>query len=273
MKVRLITSALGAALFFVLLLAHPIVFQIAAVIVSLMATYEIYSVTGIVKKPTIAVTGVFQVALTVLFGWGHLGKIDYSISFFVLALYLAYIFAIMVFDYKKVKLNDGAICFMASVAMALCFSYIVPLRAVDDGVLLIVALFAATWGGDGGAYFIGIRFGKHKLSPVLSPKKTVEGAFGGVLGSVVAMGIYALVVTYALDMKCNIAMLMVMGVGCSILGPVADIATSAIKREYNVKDYGNILPGHGGVLDRFDSTLLTMPFVYFMSQVVDLLVK
>ncbi len=273
MKVRLITSALGAALFFVLLLSPPIVFQVAAVIVSFIATYEIYSVTGISKKPTIIGTYVFQIALCALFGWAHLKIVDYSICFFVMALYLAYLFAIMVFDYKRVRLNDASTAFFASVAMALCFSYIIPLRAAEHSALLIVALFAATWSGDGGAYFVGIRFGKHKLSPVLSPKKTVEGAIGGVLGSIVAMGIYSLIVIYALNLKCNIGCLMALGVGCSILGPIGDIATSAIKREFSVKDYGNIFPGHGGILDRFDSTLLTIPFVYFMSQIVTLISK
>lgn len=271
MKVRLITSTLGIVLFFVLLLAPPQVFYVADVIVAGIAIYEIYTVTGIAKKPTLAVFGVMGIVLSGLLGCAHLKVIDYGVCFFAITLFIAYIFAVMIFDHNRVKLSDAAVAFFGAVFSSVLFSYIVPLRAHDQGQLLIVALFAATWGGDGGAYFVGIRFGKHKLSPRLSPKKTIEGAFGGVLGSITAMVILSLVLIYVLSVPCNVPMLIVMGAFCAVLGPIGDIATSAIKREFGVKDYGNIFPGHGGILDRFDSILLTTPFVYFMSEVFNLI--
>ena len=135
---------------------------------------------------------------------------------------------------------------------------------------MIIAIFAGTWCGDSGAYFIGVRFGKHKMAPVLSPKKSWEGFFGGILGSIVCMLIYAAVLIFVLGMECNVFALVLTGIGCATLGPISDVATSAIKREFGVKDYGTLFPGHGGILYRFDSVLLTTPFVYFVSQVFEL---
>lgn len=273
MKTRLITSFFGVVLFFVILLTPPIVFQLATVIVTGIATYEIYSVTGIAKKLPLALSGCFGIAFCALLGCMHLNDrvVTYDVCLLCLSVYIAFMFCLMVFDHKRVKLADAAIAFFVSVFVAVLFSYLIPLREAKEGILLIIALFAATWCGDSGAYFIGIRFGKHKLAPVLSPKKTVEGAIGGVMGSIVGMVIYSLVLNFVLKVPCNEIGLILLGIGCAILGPVSDIATSAIKREFNVKDYGTLFPGHGGILDRFDSVLLTTPFVYFVSKVINLI--
>lgn len=273
MKTRLITSFLGAILFFVVLLSPPLVFQIAVVIVAGVATYEIYSVTGLVKKLPLAVFGALGTLWCALLGASKLENsiVTADVCTGVLTVYAGIILALMVFDHKEISLGDAAIGFFVPVAIGTLLSGLIPLRAGENAVLIVVALFAATWCGDGGAYFVGIKFGKHKLAPVLSPKKTVEGAFGGVLGSVVGMIIYSLVLNYIIKVPCNEAALILVGIGCAVLGPVSDIAMSSIKREYGVKDYGNIFPGHGGILDRFDSVLLTTPFVCFVHELVKLI--
>ena len=273
MKTRLITSFVGAAVFFLVLLTPPIVFQLATIIVTGIATYEIYSVTGIAKKLPLALTGSFGIALCALLGCMHLNDrlITYDVCLLCLSVYIAVMFALMVFDHKNVKLADASVAFFVSVFVAVLFSYLIPLREAEMGIYTIISLFVGTWCADSGAYFIGVRFGKHKLAPVLSPKKSWEGFFGGILGSIVGMLIYVAVLTFVLHIKCNIPALLLVAVGCAILGPVSDIATSAIKREYGVKDYGTLFPGHGGILDRFDSVLLTTPFVYFVSKVFELI--
>ncbi len=273
MKTRLITSAVGAALFFAVLLAPPVIFQLAVIIVAGIATYEIYSVTGIAKKLPLALSGCFGIALCALLGCMHLNDrlITYDMCLLCLSIYIGFMFCLMVFNHKEVKLADASIAFFVSIFVSVLFSYLIPLREAKEGVLIIVALFAATWCSDAGAYFIGIKFGKRPLAPILSPKKTVEGFFGGILGAVVGMIIYIIVLTFVLNVKCHVMALILMGIGCSILGPVSDIATSAIKREFNVKDYGTLFPGHGGILDRFDSILLTTPFVYFISKTFELI--
>ncbi|MGM9551835.1 MAG: phosphatidate cytidylyltransferase [Clostridia bacterium] len=272
MKTRLLTAALGIVLFFTILFLPPMVFHAALMIIVGIATYEIYAVTGINKNLPLALSGCFGIALCALLGCMHLGDsvINFEVCLGCLSLYIVYIFCMVVFDHKNVKLSDASVAFFTSVFIAVLYSYIIPLREDEHGIWMIIVLFAATWCCDAGAYFIGIKFGKHKLAPVLSPKKTIEGFFGGILGSVVGMGILSLVLN-SVGIECNEIALMITGVGCSLVGPVGDIATSAIKREANVKDFGNLFPGHGGILDRFDSILLTTPFVYFMNEIFNLI--
>ncbi len=273
MKTRLLTSALGIVLFFTLLLSHPMVFHAALMIVVGVATYEIFSVTGITKKLPLALSGCFGIALCALLGCMHLGDsiINFEVCLGCMSLFIVYLFCLMVFDHKNVKLTDVSVAFFASVFISVLYSYIVPLREHEYGVWMIIVLFAATWCNDAGAYFVGIRFGKRKLAPVLSPKKTVEGFFGGILGSILGMVILSFVLNFIAGVPCNEVGLILTGLGCSLVGPVGDIAASAIKREAGVKDYGNLFPGHGGILDRFDSVLLTTPLVYFMNEIFNLI--
>ncbi len=268
MKTRLITALVGAILFLTVLFSSPIVFQAAVIIVAGIATYEAYSVTGIIKKVPLAITGCFGVLWCALLGCMHLNSLAISMDICLLCitLHAATCLALMVFCHKDVKLGDAATGFFMSVFIGLLYSFLIPLREGTWGIYLILILFAGTWCGDGGAYFIGIRFGKTKLAPKLSPKKTVEGAFGGLLGSIVGMLILAFITGVILQLKINFIGMLLTGIGCAVLGPISDIATSAIKREFGVKDFGNLFPGHGGVLDRFDSILLTAPFVYYMNE-------
>lgn len=273
MKTRLLTSLLGAIVFLVVLFTNPLVFQSAVVIVVGIATYEVYSVTGISKKLPLAITGCFGIAWCALLGCMHLDArtVTIDMCLLCLTLYVAVLMGLMIFDHKNIKLSDASTAFFASVFIGLLFSYLIPMRTMEHGQLIIITLFAATWCADGGAYFVGIRFGKRKLAPELSPKKTVEGAFGGILGSILGMLIYSFILKVIVGVNCNVFGLVVVGICCALLGPVSDIATSAIKREFGVKDYGNLFPGHGGILDRFDSVLLTTPFVYFASQMFNLI--
>ncbi len=268
MKTRLITAFIGAILFLTVLFSPPIVFQAAVIIVAGIATYEAYSVTGIIKKVPLAISGCFGVLWCALLGCMHLNSlaIPMDICLLCITLYAATLLALMVFCHNDIKLHDAATGFFMSVFIGLFYSFLIPLREDSLGIYLVLILFAGTWCGDGGAYFIGIRFGKTKLAPTLSPKKTVEGAFGGLLGSVIGMLIIAFITGVILKIKINFVGMLFTGIGCAVLGPIADIATSAIKREFGVKDFGNLFPGHGGVLDRFDSVLLTAPFVYYMNE-------
>ena len=142
-----------------------------------------------------------------------------------------------------------------------------------DAVYFILLTLCFAWGGDSTAYFVGRFFGKHKLAPVVSPNKTVEGAVGGVLGSVV-LGVAATAIYQAvsgrfvsLTVEVNVKhylLIALLGVFASILGILGDLFASAIKRQVGLKDYGTIFPGHGGILDRFDSVMFVAPFVAFI---------
>ena len=150
-----------------------------------------------------------------------------------------------------------------------------------DGAFLFILVCAIAWGGDVFAYFAGYFFGKHKLAPVLSPKKTKEGAVGGVAGSVVITWLilwaYSMLkpvlegtaIEYSFDAQHIIAMGIIAACG-SVVGMVGDLFASAVKRQSGIKDYGNLMPGHGGVMDRFDSVLLVAPIV---SSFIDFVIK
>jgi phosphatidate cytidylyltransferase len=152
---------------------------------------------------------------------------------------------------------DAAAGFLTTMYLSL-LTYIYMINALPEGKLWLLMLFVGTWASDTFAYFIGRTFGKHKLTPSLSPKKTWEGALGGLLGSMIAVYIYS-----ALVIPVPILHLIVLGMFISITSQLGDLAESTFKRQANIKDSGSIIPGHGGVLDRFDSLLLSTPLVYY----------
>ena len=134
----------------------------------------------------------------------------------------------------------------------------------DAGAALSLAPLVGAFMSDTGAYFMGRALGKHKLCPHVSPNKTVEGSIGGFIGSVVGMIIYHLVVKATVSLDLGWAMIIVLGLVGSLLGQIGDLSFSVIKREFGIKDYGAIFPGHGGVLDRFDSVLFVSPAYYLI---------
>jgi len=272
MKVRIISAIIGIAIFFAVLAAPPTVFYIFVLLIAATAIYELYNATGILKIKPLAASGIFGVGICAALGAAHIcdNVMLYEAALIIMSGYVGIIFTLMVFRHEEVDTKTAATAFFGTFFIALLYSYIFALRDGEYGLYMIICLFAATWSADGGAYFAGVFFGKHKLAPVLSPKKTVEGAIGGVAASALAMVLYSTVLGMC-DIERNAPALIFTGIVCAILGPVADIATSAIKREYNIKDYGNLIPGHGGALDRFDSVLLTAPAVFFIDRVISLI--
>lgn len=138
--------------------------------------------------------------------------------------------------------------------------YAMRLAEVHNHFAIIVFGFILTWASDTGGYFAGSWWGKHKLAPLLSPKKTWEGFFGGfVLTVIVAIAGSLIIPDHALYK------FIILGVAAGLLAPIGDLFASAIKRDMDIKDYGNIIPGHGGILDRFDSFMITVPLMYFFT--------
>ena len=141
--------------------------------------------------------------------------------------------------------------------VAIMLSYIYQTRLLKDGLFLVGLVFLCSWGCDTCAYCVGVLIGKHKLAPVLSPKKSIEGAIGGVVGAALLGASYG-----ALLGKYTAAFALICAVGAAA-SQIGDLAASAIKRNHNIKDYGHLIPGHGGILDRFDSMIFTAPAIYF----------
>jgi len=165
---------------------------------------------------------------------------------------------------------DAACSLLGVSYIGMSFAHLLLLRFTDSSVYLMTSwgelsagaayvwlAFVSTWASDTCAYFIGSYYGKHKLCPKISPKKTIEGALGGMLGSIIAM------VAMGILFKLSLGHSVIMGMLVGIAAPVGDLVESAIKRFANVKDSGQILPGHGGILDRFDGILFTVPAIYY----------
>jgi phosphatidate cytidylyltransferase len=170
-----------------------------------------------------------------------------------------------VFTYPKYKTDQIAVAFFGIVYVAVMLSYIYSVRMTTYGVFTVWLIFLASWGSDTCAYAFGVMFGKHKMAPVLSPKKSVEGAVGGVLGSALLGFIYACAVggkmTDIIDARIMFPIVCFFG---ALISMVGDLAASAIKRHNDIKDYGTLIPGHGGILDRFDSVIFTSPLIWLL---------
>ena len=173
-----------------------------------------------------------------------------------------YIFAVVVFSKGKISIANAGVMLMMTFYVTISFVSLVCLRRQPRGSVLFLLPFIGAWVSDTFAYFTGRLLGKHKLIPEVSPKKTVEGAVGGVVFTAIAYVVFGLILREG-DMSVNIVLLTVIGALVSVLSQIGDLIASVVKRHYGIKDYGKLFPGHGGVMDRFDSVIATAPVLYF----------
>lgn len=180
---------------------------------------------------------------------------------FLMLIMLIYVFAYPIYRSEQVML-----AFFGLFYVAFMLSYVYQIRMLPKGAFLVWLVFLCSWGCDTCAYCVGMLFGKHKMAPKLSPKKSVEGAVGGVAGAMLLGALYALLVNHfgAGEHADAMQYAIICGVG-ALISMVGDLAASAIKRNHDIKDYGNLIPGHGGILDRFDSVIFTAPIIYYMA--------
>lgn len=181
------------------------------------------------------------------------------------------IMLIYVLKFPKYTAGQAMACVFSFMYAPILLSYIYMTRNLDFGVYLVWLIFCASWACDTGAYCVGMLIGKHKLAPILSPKKSIEGAVGGVLSAALVGYLYAAVL-----LKLQVAQLppeivwafpVISALG-SILSQLGDLAASGIKRNFEIKDYGKLIPGHGGIMDRFDSVCVTAPLIYYLSLMI-----
>lgn len=278
MKTRVITAIVALVIFIpVLAFADSILFPLAMGVLAAVSGYEMASCAGEVKKwylsiPTAAVCLVITLSARmdqIFVGFLPKGASVYFWIITLLAAYLFYMMCVGVFAFGKV----GARQIMTTVAMglfpAIAFYSFVKVRdhAHYDYLLILIA----AWMTDTFAIFGGKLFGKRKLCPNLSPKKTVAGMVSGVVGAVVGFLVYNIVVGILFDSDVNYALRLALAVPASLIAQMGDLTASAIKRDCGIKDYGKIFPGHGGVTDRFDSVMFlsvaTFLFISFVKYV------
>ena len=186
-------------------------------------------------------------------------------SIVVIAL-LAFMF-VYVFSFPRFRAEQVMAAFfeLLYAPMLLSFLYIIR-EGWEEGVVLTVLIFLCSWGSDTCAYVVGVLFGKHKMTPKLSPKKSIEGGIGGVVGAALLFGLYTYYIINPVSteqLQMGLGPAMCLGVVGALVSMVGDLAASAIKRDHDIKDYGKLIPGHGGIMDRFDSVIIAAPFIFF----------
>ena len=282
MKVRIITGVTCALIVIMLLvftgLGYLGVMSIPMGIISAIAAYEVMRVSKCQNK---ILTGISMAVAAVVPAY-----VDFNIQQYlpiplsaIIIVYIIGLLVVMLKNYEKTKFENVALALFASLAVPgslgtlfkvrdLCVIYPQYFQRSHCVFLILCAMYCA-WMSDTWAYFVGSKFGKHKLAPKISPKKSVEGAIGGLVGT----SLFCVVTYFICDATCfrNDTLNVWMVLGCSlilaVLGMCGDLSASVIKRNFGEKDFGNLFPGHGGVLDRIDSFLVTMPALYVMIEI------
>ncbi|MGD9559205.1 MAG: phosphatidate cytidylyltransferase [Oscillospiraceae bacterium] len=274
MKTRVITAVVGLALLAVALVFYETIwFNIVFLAVCLLAIHELYAAFGFGKRDWYLFVALAVMAGVVMLSDNRAAyrAVRPAAYLFVLFLAICVIGRFSSISFEKIA---GVVLFSAVVVY--CFYSFIHLKVLlpkaqygYDATYFLILILAYAWGGDTAAYFVGNAFGKRKLAPRVSPKKTVEGAIGGVLGSMI-LGllvtiIYVLLSTRLMDFEqvhfMYYVLVCVLGIVASVLGIIGDLFASAVKRQCGIKDFGTIFPGHGGILDRFDSVLFIAPLV------------
>lgn len=264
MKDRVIGAILVVLLTLVMLLPGGVVSAIVLNVISLIGLYEFYKLYSLEKS--------------ILSYVGYLGSIIFYVLLYMrkevflfptVIILLMIMLACYVFKFPKYKDRDVTKIFFGFVYVTVMLSYVFRIRSMESGLLLSFFILISSWGNDVFAYLVGSAIGKHQFSPKVSPNKSVEGFVGGILGAAL-MG-YVFAVIFAKNIPFS-------GVYCAIISAlggipsvIGDLAASAIKRDNEIKDYSHLIPGHGGILDRFDSVIFTAPIIYYLVELFNVL--
>ena len=264
MKTRLITGGISAALFLIVLfIPWSVALTIATSCICALALYEVLSATKVVEHRGLGIAAIIFAVIAPFFGRMNGGWVFVFCLLYVLALVL-----LTIRYHDSVSVDKVAIVFLLSILISICLSCLSYLRTSgerdSDGLFYVFLALLMAWMADTGAYFVGTFFGKHKLCPRISPKKTVEGLFGGIAVSILISLLAGFVYESAVlkgAAHVSYGEIFVLALICAPLSVVGDLFASIIKRRCDVKDFGNIFPGHGGMMDRFDSLLFVLPIV------------
>ena len=259
-KTRLISGIILVIIALATIISGSWILFFTLLVVSLIGMRELYKVMKVSDEH-----------ITVLELVGYLGAVLYYIAMkadfgnygtMAIIISMILILFVYVFGYPKYRAEQVMAAFFGVIYVAVMLSFIYLTRSLPDGKFLVWLIFLCSWGCDTCAYCVGMLIGKHKMAPVLSPKKSIEGAVGGVAGAALLGVIYAAATQ---GKMAEYALICAVG---ALISMVGDLAASAIKRNQNIKDYGKLIPGHGGILDRFDSVIITAPVIYYLAKMI-----
>lgn len=257
MKKRILTAVITLPLLLaVLLFLPPVWTAILLSLLSAVAAFELLWGTGEVRQPRLIIYTV--IAAVIVSAWCYCGM-HFALGFAGVLVFMGLLFAELLISRAQIHFTKVMLCVAGGIMLPFLFTSILRIRMLPLGEYLVFLPFVLAFASDTGAYFIGIRFGKHKLAPSISPNKTVEGAVGGVLFAFIGAFAFGLVLEFGFHIHVNYVYTVIYGLMGSVGSVFGDLAFSAIKRQTGIKDFGKIIPGHGGVLDRFDSMTVVAP--------------
>lgn len=223
-----------------------------------IASYELLGCTKLIRNPRMllyTMVAAFCVSL-----WSYFGC-PMSFGVIGVTLFYAALFLEIVLSDMKIPFSRLALCMMGGVVIPYMFNSLIRIFMMEQGRAYILIPFVVAFLNDIGAYFAGSFLGKKKLCPTISPNKTVEGLYGGLVASVLGLLIYCLILQLGFDFQVQYFFILLYGLVGGLAGVFGDLTFSVIKRQTGIKDYGNIFPGHGGILDRFDSVIVVAPLI------------
>ncbi len=265
-KTRLLSGILLIIVALVTIISGGPILFITLLIVSLIGMSELYKILGIQNK---LLGAIGYCTAIVYYGMIYMGKGDFftllSICFLILVM-MVYVFAFPTYQSNQVMMTYFGVYYVAVMLSYVYQTRMLHQETTTQGMYLVWLVFISSWGCDTCAYCVGMLLGKHKMAPKLSPKKSIEGGIGGVVGAALLGALYALIINLIVGTSdISIASYaLICGIG-GMISQVGDLSASAIKRNHEIKDYGKLIPGHGGILDRFDSVIFTAPVIYYLS--------
>ncbi|MCR5291510.1 MAG: phosphatidate cytidylyltransferase [Eubacterium sp.] len=258
-KTRVISSVVLVAIAAVVLYLGGYVTGAVMLLLSLVGIFELLRVYRLEKS----FMGLVAYVSTIVYYVLLMFKANALILPFMIV-YLLVVLAAYVLTFPKFKDKDMQITFLSFFYISVMLSYVYQLRALENGLVLVLLIIICSWGNDTLAYLVGVSIGKHKMSPKLSPKKSIEGLLGGIVGAGLLGGLFGLLFGRRFVPNHYVLWFVLIGAVGAIPAVIGDLAASAIKRDNKVKDYGKLIPGHGGVMDRFDSMIFVAPIIYYL---------
>lgn len=262
-KTRLISGIILVILAFATICSGGAILLGTLLLVSLIGLNELYKVANI-ENTVLGVTGY---AATILYYFLLFFHVKYDAMFLVIALLIVVMF-VYVFAFPKYVAEQIMTAFFGVFYVSVMLSFLYQTRVLEGGIFLVALAFLSSWGCDTCAYCVGVLIGKHKMAPKLSPKKSVEGAVGGLVGAAILGALYALAICKLGNANAHASEYALICFVGGMISMVGDLAASAIKRNHEIKDYGTLIPGHGGILDRFDSVIFTAPVIYYLAVIL-----
>lgn len=266
LKERVISGVVAAVLLLAVLICPPWVMGVVVVLASAVALMEYFAAAGLRDSWQLYLLSVVFAVLCVLSP-----IMPFGFTAFALFVYLFLLFLFYLAKHREMDFREMPTAFFGGVYVCFLLAHAFYTRMLPDGKWLVYFVFVGAFLCDIFAYFVGLKFGKRKLAPRISPKKTVAGAVGGVLGAVISFLLLALILSKISGLRFHYPLVVVLGLLCGLMAELGDLFASAMKRCFHMKDFGNLMPGHGGLLDRCDSLLFVAPTVYYFVTFVNII--